>query len=123
MDDKFKIGEAGELVQPDSYVTAEEADSYVVGALKRIDTFTLSGKWDDEETPTNEYSFSMLPSSVAAKYSNTFVTFKALMPDGAVGDWQMWFPIRDRRLARRIARREGMRFSKVGRQYVMRKKP
>lgn len=53
-------------------------------------------------------------------YGGRVVKFMAEMPSG-ISPFQIWFPVYDRRVARRIARREGMRFSKVDGSYAFRR--
>lgn len=69
----------------------------------------------------NEISFDIQPlGPMRRQYSGHKLSFKALMPDGLVRPFVVWMPIRDRRLARRVARREGTKFRKQGQYYVFR---
>lgn len=71
-----------------------------------------------------EPSFNVKPlGPVRVQYSRKKLSFQAEGPAGVVGPWVIWFPITDRRLARRVARREGLRFTKADGCFVFRKKP
>lgn len=54
---------------------------------------------------------------VKTRYSRCLYEFNLKMQDDSVHPFKIWFPTNDRRLAKRIARREHKKFSKHGRQY------
>jgi len=111
-----------------------DIDANIIGALRK-EPFTFSGVWDDatgelplppgwtrSETPDGmvEYSVTWTAKSVTTKYSGHVAQFW-ILENELPRRVEIWYPITDRRLARRIARREHMRFTKIGKRYEMRK--
>lgn len=85
----------------------------------------MTHTWSQCTTPEGEVEISISYKPVSppvAKYTNHKISFDVEDRLGARCTMTVWFAITDRRLARRIARREGMRFTKVGKHYEMRKR-
>lgn len=65
-----------------------------------------------------QVTFELTPrSDLRFRFSRSLCTFDAEMDDGIVRQVTLWFPVTDRRVARRIARKTGRRFRKVGKGY------
>jgi hypothetical protein len=86
-----------------------EPDDFVLG-LTNPEPFTVTGAWDASTATITEHFTVKLTSPLTVKYSGRLIEFQAKMDDGAIRHWRLWYPVTDRRIARRIARRENMKF-------------
>lgn len=85
--------------------------------LSPLIPITITGAWNSTP-PTIRFK---IRGPISSLYGDILLRFQAQYGDEIV-KCEFWSPITDRRVARKIARKENMRFSKRDRSYVLRNK-